>query len=274
MISAYQYRIDSLNELLRICNKINQESIDVACTSIKTTYAAKFMARAEQIVTTYTSLFKSNETAFSDFDITTLASISRVFIELTHTFNFICKDRITKDERDMRVFIYDLHDKKETIRALKKFGFSESFSENYFEIPIKVNLHYIKSNPEFGEIHSGKRRDVIRGKISQHRFGEKTYYDLNREIERGLYKLFSQYIHSFGMSVQWVYNPKLVINPKTVLFLSLESLVIYLSYLLKNYLNLRSKLKRYLADEEVDYINSSFDYQHIKRWVKNAENIN
>jgi len=121
-------RIKEFKKLHNIALKISPVGKRPTFTTTRTYFAEQIFEKALLIANSYIRLipdFDKRDDHQCDFS--TMATLSRNLIELNHVYNYLCKDRLSKDELEFRVYLMGLHRSHETKNVLQKLSFSKDY---------------------------------------------------------------------------------------------------------------------------------------------------
>jgi hypothetical protein len=268
-------RISILKKLYSIALKISPIEKKYKFSSIRTEFAQQAFEKALLIINSHIRLIPNfDKKEMHEYDFSTLASLSRILIELNHVYNYICRDKIDKDELDFRIGLMALHDCHETDNILQDIGFSQDFIEGAISYSRFVNEWFLKENEYFKNLNKKVQNQLLRGKNAFYRSNSvKNYYEIDKRIESALYKLFSNNIHSFrlGIQSQNFHNIQAPLDLISLFFLSTESGIIYFSSILRSYMALRWKICRRISKAEKQFVKDCTNMDHLKDWVNYNE---
>lgn len=208
-------------------------------------------------------------------DVGTLVSISRNIIETHNVYNYLCEIGISSSELSFRMELLAYYQSKCTVNILKKLGFDEYDSmmqlhSNFVTNPENLSADY----PEFNSLDKTTKRKIIRGKKPYLNYRIKRKMStVNEDVEKGIYNLFSNSVHSFplGMSNYDRFKRNNHLDNNQLFTISLEVNIIYLASIIKSYITLRKSLGRQLNQHEKLLIRKLVSDEYLKKWFENRK---
>ncbi|MCY8454148.1 hypothetical protein MOC98_14945 [Bacillus spizizenii] len=208
-------------------------------------------------------------------DVGTLVSISRNIIETHNVYNYLCEIGISSSELSFRMELLAYYQSKCTVNILKKLGFDEHDSmmqlhSNFVTNPENLSADY----PEFDSLDKTTKRQIIRGKKPYLNYRIKRKMStVNEDVEKGIYNLFSNSVHSFplGMSNYDRFKRSNHLDNNQLLIISLEVNIIYLASIIKSYITLRKSLGRKLKQHEKLLVRKLVSDENLKKWLENRK---
>ncbi len=268
-------RISVLKKLYSIALKISPIEKRYRFSSTRTEFAQQAFEKALLIIHSYIRLIPDfDKKELHEYDFSTLASLSRTLVELNHVYNYICRDKIDKDELEFRIYLMGLHSCHEEDNVLQDLGFSQDFIEGAISYTRFIYDWFLKENKYFKNLNKEVQNQLLRGKNAFYRGSSiKNHYEVDKRIESALYKLFSNNIHSFrlGIQPQNLHNIGDPLNLMSLFFLSTESGIIYFSSILRSYMALRWKVCRRISKAEKQFVKDCTNMDHLKGWVNYNE---
>jgi hypothetical protein len=208
-----------------------------------------------------------------DYDISTLCTLSRNFIELTRIYDYFCTGKLESNELDFRSFLLGLHDSVETDRILTTLGvFSKSLEFNRFYSHLSDNA--LRNNKFFKNLDSSTQKKILKGEKAFFKKVETGRRRIDAHIEKGLYKLFSNHTHSFGLALHIRYVNEVDINFFSLFYLSVETVILYYAFILQSYIALRWRIGKNLTIEDKAFIKACATSNKIKEWIEMRNNAN
>ncbi|MCK4819162.1 hypothetical protein KA005_25545 [bacterium] len=268
-------RISVLKKLYSIALKVSPIEKRYRFSSTRTEFAQQVFEKALLVIGSYIRLIPDfDKKEKHKYDFSTLASLSRTLVELNHVYNYICRDKIGKDELEFRIELMELHRCHETDNVLQGLGFSRDFIEEAISYSRFVDEWFLKENEYFKNLNENVRNQLLRGKNAFYRGNSiKKNYEIDKRTESALYKLFSNNIHSFrlGIQPQHLHSLKVPLNLISLFFLSTESGIIYFSSILRSYMALRWKVCRGISKAEKQFVKDCTNMDYLRSWVNYNE---
>jgi hypothetical protein len=267
-LEKIEFRFNEFNKLINICKKLRDYKYSTS--SIRTYEAARLYNKALLHAISFTVLWPKTTESFEDLDIGTLASIARNIIEAHNVFHYICEPKITKEEIEFRIYLMNLHYCHDTVDILDKLGFADSHDIKYaFKISETIAKEILEDNSFFLSLNKNRRDFLLQGKKAYCESVIKVKKTpIDNTLESGLYNLFSNSIHSYLLGI--VNNIELSTDNhvigENVLFLVLETMILYFSSITKSYLSLRTRMATCIPEEEKEFI-KSFSDDYLKKWI-------
>lgn len=268
-------RITDFKKLHAIALKISPLKLGPTYTTIRTHLAEQIFEKALLIINSYVRLIPDFEKKERhQFDFSTLAALSRNLIELSHVYDYFCKDRLSKDELEFRMNLFEIHSSEETKKVFERLGFSEDFVQEIILYSRFVSECELSKNRYFNNLDEKVRNRLKKGNTPFYPDRlERANHQLDQRIESGLYKLFSNNIHSFqlGIQPQRYHTNKGPLSLVSLLFLSMEAAIVYFSSILNSYISLRWKICKQIPDEEKLFVKRCCRKTRLQEWVRYQE---
>ncbi|MEZ9038749.1 DUF5677 domain-containing protein [Vibrio cyclitrophicus] len=266
------YRIEELNELVTIADRL--------CTGGERTSATTFKAyHAEEVFNKLCLHLNSlrNHLSFhasdqSNIDISVLASIVRMIIESSNAVFYFCERGLSDEEVEFRVYLYAHHHSIEQNAILEKLSIDTRWFSHWGFSSIRV----LEENKYFQSLTQGEQKQLLKGQKAYYRRGVRSKLSpFPKEIEEGLYKLFSNYTHSFPLG-NTLYMGRGNLNPLNIvnsLFLVIETAISFSSSAMKSYSSLRRKIGQRVTAEEKLFVKNAAKSKCLIKWLE-QENRN
>lgn len=218
---------------------------------------------------------KANEAEL--VDISALAAISRMIIELHNALCYFCDASASKDEIDFRIWLYNLHYSSDLLKILTKFEFSDDDSiMSTFEMADRMAVRCLEENEFFKKLTEKEQKQLL--------LGHKAFYWRGRrpkgspfstKIEEGAYKLLSNYVHSFplGNMMYRGSGPLNHLNLENSAFVIVEVCVSYSAAIILTYCGLRRKLGSRISANEKAYLKVMATESPMKEWLSQRKQI-
>jgi len=271
----HKVRIEELKKLHYIALKISPVGKRPTFTTMRTYFAEQIFEKTILIANSYLRLIPNfDQKDPHQCDFSSLASLSRNLIELHHIYNYLCKDRLSKEELEFRIYLMGLHNSYEIKKILQKLNFSKDYIEEIFFVSHMVCKSVLDKNSYFNGLNERAKEELRKGKKAfYHNKLDQKYFLPDQSIESGLYKLFSNHIHSFqlGIKTQFFDSNEAPLNLISLFFLSTESTINCYADLLKSYMALRWKMCKNISEEDKAFVKNCSKKTQIKDWVKCQE---
>lgn len=141
------------------------------------------------------------KTNFDFWDFPSVANIARNFIETYHVFYYIGVDKITDEETELRLLIFNYHLNNEKYKLFKEFGASADVL-NEFELNLPIAKEEIKNHNAYSIIQPSKVKGILNGKefmvITHKEISEKIEFNTKEFIP--MYRFLSNQTHSTPFS--------------------------------------------------------------------------
>ncbi|MBQ0769207.1 MAG: hypothetical protein KBT58_07940 [Bizionia sp.] len=206
-------------------------------------------------------------------DFAALASVSRMIMEHHNVYYYLCGRGVTNHMFEFRYLLYDFHGSHETSRILRRLGFGDR-EDNHFGYfsGIKEWLeNRLIEDPYFLSLNQKEKRRVITGKSAFFFSGDdKKHEAIPANIESGIYKLFSNSTHSYSLGVDMVLDGSELrhINTMSLLFLVIETCIVFASSMIKGYCTMRWKIAQNLSENDKNFIKTMTTSHSIGEWVE------
>ncbi|AKF32660.1 hypothetical protein ACLNGX_19195 [Bacillus velezensis] len=266
-------RIDAFKALIKIGKSLID--INIPPTTLRAFYGETLLNKAILNANSYMSLIPKEKKDLRFLDVGTLVSISRNIIETHNVYNYLCEIGISSSELSFRMELLAYYQSKCTVNILKKLGFDEYDSmmqlhSNFVTNPENLSADY----PEFNSLDKTTKRKIIRGKKPYLNYRIKRKMStVNEDVEKGIYNLFSNSVHSFplGMSNYDRFKRNNHLDNNQLFTISLEVNIIYLASIIKSYITLRKSLGRQLNQHEKLLIRKLVSDEYLKKWFENRK---
>lgn len=266
-------RIDAFKALIKIGKSLID--INIPPTTLRAFYGETLLNKAILNANSYMSLIPKEKKDLRFLDVGTLVSISRNIIETHNVYNYLCEIGISSSELSFRMELLAYYQSKCTVNILKKLGFDEHDSmmqlhSNFVTNPENLSADY----PEFDSLDKTTKRQIIRGKKPYLNYRIKRKMStVNKDVEKGIYNLFSNSVHSFplGMSNYDRFKRSNHLDNNQLLIISLEVNIIYLASIIKSYITLRKSLGRKLKQHEKLLVRKLVSDENLKKWLENRK---
>ncbi|MBY4603059.1 MULTISPECIES: hypothetical protein [Bacillus] len=266
-------RIDAFKALIKIGKSLID--INIPPTTLRAFYGETLLNKAILNANSYMSLIPKEKKDLRFLDVGTLVSISRNIIETHNVYNYLCEIGISSSELSFRMELLAYYQSKCTVNILKKLGFDEHDSmmqlhSNFVTNPENLSADY----PEFDSLDKTTKRQIIRGKKPYLNYRIKRKMStVNEDVEKGIYNLFSNSVHSFplGMSNYDRFKRSNHLDNNQLLIISLEVNIIYLASIIKSYITLRKSLGRKLKQHEKLLVRKLVSDENLKKWLENRK---
>lgn len=141
------------------------------------------------------------KTNFDFWDFSSVANITRNFIETYHVFYYIGLDKIDDNEADLRLLIFNFHLNSEKYKLYKEFGAPHKDLSD-FEINLPKAKETIKNHIAFSKIDKARAKGILKGdkfmSMTQNEISDKIGFD-TKEF-RPMYRFLSNQTHSTPFS--------------------------------------------------------------------------
>ncbi|WP_243374389.1 hypothetical protein [Geotalea sp. SG265] len=214
------------------------------------------------------NLPKVNEPAI---DISVLASIARMIIEAHNILCYFCETSASKDEMDFKIWLYILHYSHDVLAILKKLEFTDADSiVSRFNMSGRMSISCLESNGYFKGLSEKEQKQLMLGHKAVYWRGQRPKRSpFPKETEEGIYKLLSNYVHSFplGNTMYKGAAPLNHLNFENSAFVIVEVVVSYSASAILSYCSLRRKLGSRIPAREKAYLKDIATDRPIKEWL-------
>ncbi|WP_042201256.1 hypothetical protein [Paenibacillus camerounensis] len=269
------FRPEDLVKLIELCKRISDSESYLKPSTQRTKYAEIIF---EKLVLYSISFFKlwpkkDDEKSELYLDSATFASIARNIIETHNILQYVCERNISQEEFNYRVKLMKYHNITDYFKIINRFGFSEQgyiiqMYDCVFRIPATEDL---LEDSIYLSLSEGLQKEIIKGKIPYHwakMVNKKS--PLDRNIESGVYNILSNSIHSFPLGLSNSSTKSIGFGHfdwKSLLFITLEVVIMYLSSAIRIYLMTRPKLATRLSVEEKKFIKMMIRDNNFNIWL-------
>jgi hypothetical protein len=269
-------RIEELFKLEGIATKLSTlDREGVRPTTFRTHYAEEiynsFILHLKSLIRL---LPEKEENPILVLDPSSLATITRMIIEIHNVFQYLCEKGIEESEFKFRIWLYDFHYHTQIIKILNQLEFDDNATRNFW-LTASSNIaeRELKNNAFFKSLDSKTQNDLLKGKKA---YFWKSYNPKNRplpkHVESAIYNLLSNSVHSFPLGIS---NQRSInsghLNTESLLFITTEAAIIYSASLTKSYVGLRAKLTKELTIEERKYVKQLSKSNQINKWISYRE---
>ena len=195
----------------------------------------------------------SKENEFVELDLAAIGSLARNIMEAANLYFHFAERKISAEEIEFRYKVLSLNHETNLKELSKKLDFTINYGFFDAETVRNIMVNSIKEDKGFQKLDRQTQNHILSGRKPT--YNRKDIGILEKDVESGLYNIFSSSIHSLYMGLgtssirhSFVYNGK--ITGIMILELSIEIAVIYTAHVLKDYLNLRKRYYNYLSDNE------------------------
>jgi hypothetical protein len=264
-----KFRFNELNQLVEICKKLKDN--DFPPSTYRAVKGKELFDKIFLHSLSFIKLWpkKDEPDTIKNIDAGSLVSIARNIIETHHVYHYICEPKITEEELEFRIALKSLHYSCNTLDILSKLGFSESDNVvSTLVVTKKCSIRSLEQNPFFSSLDNGRRSYLLTGQKP---------YCLNKEdnkLESALYNLFSNSIHSFPLGVRNNFEGHFDnhVSRINMLFLAHETVILYLSSVVKAYISLRRKLSLCISNDEKEFL-KTIDDSYLRKWIESRKII-
>ena len=266
-----RFRIDELQKLVEIARKLYLSRSVYRPTTERAYLAEQVFGKILLHCISFLRLWPQNkQDIYNNLDAASLAGVARSIIEAYHVFNYLCELRLSKEEFEFRVALMGYHHAADLDRILSQFQFDSSDRvRQTFNMASAQSKHMLDSNSIFHGLTQGEQKEILKGKKAyQWNLSSRTA-PLSKDIEEGIYRLLSNCVHSFPLGLMnYTFSaPDNHLNLLGVIFLALESTLLYNASVTTSYIRLRWKLGKRLTKEEKRFVSSLITPKYIEEWL-------
>ncbi len=262
-MSDQNYLLDAFKNLERVCS-IGEKITPINSHYVKRAGALRTLQLeniVEKMVLHGKSIvycFLKGKENINELDISLIASATRNIMDITNLYIHISERKIGHDEIELRfntmflnglINLQDIYDKLNFSKTCFHARLESGTILHTRETIKNSSSFKSKEKPVQDQILSGRKAAV---KVTPHRI-------LNKNIESAIYNVLSNSVHGLfiGLGSNSVNNNVFYNNFFTairLLTLSLQTAVLYISFVVKDYLDLRKRLYSELSPEEKSLI--------------------
>lgn len=246
--------LQRLRKLYSIGKKISIIKNEDTTSSFKVMIIDKIMEKLLLHDISIISLIEiSKENKFVELDLAAIGSLARNIMETTNLYFHFAERKISAEEIEFRFEVLSLNYKMNLKNISKKLDFTIHYGFFDAESSRSIQINRLRKNENFRKLDRQTQNHILSGRKPT--YNRKDIGIIEKEIESGLYNIFSSSIHSLYMGIgtnsirhSFIYNGK--ITAIMILELSVEIAIIYTAHVLKDYLDLRKRYYNYLSDSE------------------------
>lgn len=206
-----------------------------------------------------------------------IASSSRNLIDLSRMINYMNEPEIENEEKEFRELCWSYHVNKTKYNIAEKIGNYEQniLKHTLFSFTLSVRHKQLLDNKLFQEMNKKDRKDIELGRkfIFTNRIKQRRS-PLESSREQGIYDLFSNEIHSLPLGINFRTTTEGLYSTLSIIDLCLKIVVLYLAYIISEYVRIRKKASGVLTKEEKLSVKEFFSYQsHVKEWCETQIDI-
>ena len=274
-------RAKEIDELICIANKLISINEPYSLSSEKIYYTENiFNKLCLHLGSFRKNIPKKRNKEFEDItqstDISVLAGITRMIIESSNIVSYFAENTQEKERLDFRINLYDYHYTKDTIKILDKLGLKKSDMCYLDKWGLDMNKKNFEDNKYFIKLSDKEKKMLLGGQKAYYWRSERSKHTVfSKNIEEGIYRLLSHYVHSFPIgTTMYTGEGNSILSLKNTVFLIVETVINYTAVAMKVYLALNFTLGKKLTIEEKDFIASVATDKFILEWIENFNKEN
>lgn len=269
----YKIRISCLSQLYSIGKKISIIELDTTASVIRTYQLEKIVEKILLHVNSILVLVKyAAENEHKELDFSVIASATRNIMESTNYYFYIAERKISNDEISFRYSLSNLNYFTNISDIIKKLEYPQhSFKARMIEIGTKLERRNIRKHIAFQQADPSTKAHLLSGRKQGFRMRRTGILEKNKES--AIYNILSNSVHGLhiglgnnSLNYSIIYNNH--IDCIMLLMLAFEISIIYTANVLKDYLDLRKKLYRYLNKEEKKFINEMKSLDMLNEYLE------
>ncbi|EGQ9819146.1 hypothetical protein FV768_24925 [Vibrio parahaemolyticus] len=260
-------RVEMFNEVVALSEKLTTYSERFTATSVRAYHAEEvFNKLCLHLKSFQRNLYLEKEEG-ELVDISVLASISRMIVEASNAVFYFTDRGVSESEVEFRVWLSARHQDVDLQVILDKLNikFAHIVDTSHYAIEVLENNGYYKS------LTSSEQKTLMKGQKAYYRRGNRSSMNpFPKEIEEGIYKLLSNYVHSFPAGNS-LYTGRATLHPlnfQNSAFIIIETALCYSSAAIWAYVKLRWKLGKRLDDEEKQFLKNISQGRVILHWLE------
>lgn len=264
-----EFRISEIPKLVQIANSLSTFDEYPTASTARALQAEEIFNK----LTIHLESFKRNLKidSKSRIDISVLASIARMLIEAHNILSYFCDTSITTAEVEFRSWLYILHYDHDVLAILKKLEFTDQDSiVSRFSMTNGMSISKLEGNSYFKSLSVKEQKQLLLGHKAVYWRGRRPKGSpFPKETEEGIYKLLSNYVHSFPLG-NMMYKgaaPMNHLNFDNSAFVIVEVVVSYSASAILSYSALRKRLGSRISSGEKTYLRSIATDKPIQDWL-------
>jgi len=202
------------------------------------------------------------------------AVLARVLIEQAETFQYLCLEQISQEEREFRYGLYYLHQRKEAEKVEPHLPTFKSPGEDFFRESFeRIGKTSLEENSIFQTQSAKVKAQLLSGNFA---FFNSASGGHGRRVSRdqeiaALYKLFSNVIHgtSLGLRASRTSRERLRLDGYNLMSLSMCCAVRLFAICLDEYSKMRPRIRAQLTSLERKWIGAIRGYP-LEMWPRNC----
>jgi len=168
------------------------------------------------------------------------------------------------------------HQDSDLDKILQKLTFDDKdWIRQMSGMSLVTSMEKINNNPVFHNLSTGEQKEILKGKKAYQWNLSNRKEPIPKDYEEGIYRLLSNSVHSFplGLTNSSIGGELNHVSLLGVIFLSVESMILYLANIVNSYINLRCKLSRQLTNEDKVFVRSLINPKHLEDWLTEKKKI-
>ncbi|BDV44199.1 hypothetical protein GURASL_31220 [Geotalea uraniireducens] len=276
-MTELKFRTDEIPKIIGIAEKLSTISEFPTGSTSRALHAEEIFNKLILHIASFRKHLASNNKETGHVDISVLAALARMVIETHNALCYFCDASASKDELDFRIWLYHLHYSCDLRNILSCFNFTDHDSiMSTFEMTGRMSVSCLERNVFFTNLTEKEQRQLLLGRKAFYWRGRRPKKSpFSKEMEEGVYKLLSNYVHSFplGNIMYRGGGSANHLNFYNSAFLIVEVFVSYSAAATLTYCRLRRKLGTRITTEEKAYLNDMATDVPIKEWLSQRKEI-
>lgn len=134
------------------------------------------------------------------YDFPSVAALCRSLFEANVAFVYLCNHKLTQDEYDMRLRLFQLHDCTRRPDILRKIG--DTPDDAWFNDQATLLREDLTGNREFRKLEARRQVELLKGRTPFHLSQDEILLEEGGDTAatRGIYEFLSSHTHSFPFS--------------------------------------------------------------------------
>lgn len=250
--------IQELNSLYIISKKVSIIDIGPTAKALRTFQLEKIVEKILLHDHSILVLFENGIENKNEMDISLIASAARNTMECTNIYFHIAERNLDPDEIQFRFLMMYINAIKNELDIYHKLNISlDNYRVGLYKWSFDNSIEEIKNIKSFKKLSDKERQFVVSDRKPA--FKIKSPNIIQTELESALYNLLSNSVHSLFIGLgNNSLNPDIFyssyFDPILLLNVAIQISIIYTSYVIKDYLELRKRLYRFLDENEKQVI--------------------
>ena len=206
----YQQSVRQFDAILEHAKAVSTSLVGLTTPTQNATYGEQiFVTMLAQCMTMRHIAPNPNRQMLDEFwDLPSMCAIARCVIEGHDSFMYIAADTVPADERDFRVFLWELHDKTRRLKMLESIG-SKRPEVDEIRATIPILTAKVTTHPTFPVTRQDIQRKVLEGDPPAFHLSQRVRCEsvgLDFEYYSTVTMQLSQYVHTLPFALHQLFS--------------------------------------------------------------------